>query len=79
MIAGDIGAIRRYAPADLKRKTIVVEYANEEDVQDLRKRGASIRRDDDAVAWTAPKAWANGRRQSSRPYWWRCAPIPIRP
>ena len=42
MIAGDIGAIRRYAPADLKRKTIVVEYANEEDVQDLRKRGASI-------------------------------------
>ena len=42
VIAGDIGAIRRYAPADLKRKTIVVEYANEEDVQDLRKRGASI-------------------------------------
>ena len=42
LIAGDIGAIRRYAPADLKRKTIVVEYANEEDVQDLRKRGATI-------------------------------------
>lgn len=42
VIAGDIGAIRRYAPAELKRKTIVVECASEEDVTDLRERGAAI-------------------------------------
>ena len=42
VLAGDIGAIRRYAPENLKRKTIVVECATEEDLQDLRQRGASI-------------------------------------
>ncbi len=42
VIAGEIGAIRRYAPAALKRKTVVVECATEEDLQDLRKRGVSI-------------------------------------
>lgn len=42
ILAGDVGAIRRYAPADLKRKTIVVEWATEEDLDDLRQRGASI-------------------------------------
>ena len=42
IIAGDVGAIRRYAPASLKRKTVVVEYANEADLTDLRGRGASI-------------------------------------
>jgi predicted amino acid dehydrogenase len=42
LIAGDIGAIRRYAPASLKHKTVVVECANEEDLQDLRQRGVSI-------------------------------------
>lgn len=42
VIAGDIGAIRRYAPAKLKHKTIVVEHAGEEDVSDLKARGASI-------------------------------------
>jgi predicted amino acid dehydrogenase len=42
VLVGDIGAIRRYAPRDLKRKTIVVEYATERDIQDLQKRGASI-------------------------------------
>ena len=42
VIAGDIGAIRRYAPAKLKRKTIVVECATEDDVADLTARGASI-------------------------------------
>ncbi len=42
VLAGDIGAIRRYAPASLKRKTIVVEHADEEDLADLRQRGASI-------------------------------------
>lgn len=42
VLVGDIGAIRRYAPHELKRKTIVVEYANEEDIADLQRRGASI-------------------------------------
>ncbi len=42
VLVGDIGAIRRYAPHELKRKTIVVEYATEEDIDDLRARGASI-------------------------------------
>ncbi len=42
VIAGDIGAIRRYAPDDLKHKTVVVEWATEEDLQDLRQRGVSI-------------------------------------
>lgn len=42
IIAGDIGAIRRYAPTSLKRKTIVVEHADETDLDDLRGRGASI-------------------------------------
>lgn len=42
VMAGDVGAIRRYAPMQLKRKTIVVESASEEDIADLRNRGASI-------------------------------------
>jgi predicted amino acid dehydrogenase len=42
IIAGDIGAIRRYAPQSLKNKTIVVEWATEEDLADLSRRGASI-------------------------------------
>ncbi len=42
VLVGDIGAIRRYAPHELKRKTIVVEYATEEDIADLQARGASI-------------------------------------
>ncbi|MFN2137343.1 MAG: serine carboxypeptidase [Candidatus Promineifilaceae bacterium] len=42
LIAGDIGAIRRYAPAALRGKTVVVEYASEEDLDDLRRRGAAI-------------------------------------
>ena len=42
VIAGDIGAIRRYAPPELARKTVVIEWATEEDLQDLRQRGAAI-------------------------------------
>jgi LPXTG-motif cell wall-anchored protein len=42
ILAGDIGAIRRYAPAELKRKTVIVEWAAEEDLDDLRERGATI-------------------------------------
>ncbi|OGO36292.1 MAG: serine carboxypeptidase [Chloroflexi bacterium RBG_16_57_11] len=42
VLAGDIGAIRRYAPAKLARKTVVVNAASEEDLDDLRQRGVSI-------------------------------------
>lgn len=42
VIAGDIGAIRRYAPDRLARKTIVVEHASEEDLADLRTRDVAI-------------------------------------
>ena len=42
VIAGDIGAIRRYAPAQLKHKTVVVEHASEADLDDLGRRGTAI-------------------------------------
>ncbi len=42
VLAGDIGAIRRYAPARLKRKIVVTEWASAEDLDDLRQRGVSI-------------------------------------
>jgi predicted amino acid dehydrogenase len=42
VLAGDIGAIRRYAPAKLAHKTVVVNTASEEDLDDLRQRGVSI-------------------------------------
>ncbi|MBK6431328.1 serine carboxypeptidase [Candidatus Amarolinea dominans] len=42
VLAGDMGAIRRYAPAELKRKIIVVESASDEDIADLRGRGAEM-------------------------------------
>lgn len=40
ILAGDIGAIRRYAPERLKGKIIVGECAGPEDVADLTERGA---------------------------------------
>ncbi len=42
VLAGDSGAIRRYAPDKLQHKTIVVEWATEEDSADFQQRGASI-------------------------------------
>jgi predicted amino acid dehydrogenase len=42
VLAGDMGAIRRYAPANLKRKTVVTACADEEDVADLAARGVSL-------------------------------------
>lgn len=42
VLAGDMGAIRRYAPYNLAHKTIIVESANEEDLDNLRRRGTSI-------------------------------------
>ncbi len=41
VIAGDIEGIRRYGPAQLKRKIVVTEAATEEDVADLQARGVS--------------------------------------
>jgi len=40
VLAGDVRTIRRCAPADLAGKTIVVESAGEQDLEDLRRRGA---------------------------------------
>jgi predicted amino acid dehydrogenase len=51
VLAGDMGAIRRYAPAELKHKIVVVESASDEDVADLRSRGV------DMVITTMP--WEN--------------------
>ena len=42
ILAGDIGAIRKYAPQNLKNKTIVVEHASQEDLEDLRQRQAAF-------------------------------------
>ncbi len=42
VLAGDIGSIRRYAPADLSHKTVVVEAASEEDVIALRERRVEL-------------------------------------
>lgn len=42
VLAGDIGAIRRYAPDRLDRKTVVVLSASEVDLADLKARGVSI-------------------------------------
>lgn len=42
VLAGDMGAIRRYASESLKHKTIVTEAATAEDAADLAQRGASL-------------------------------------
>ena len=42
VLAGDAWTIRRFAPAKLKRKTVVVPWAREEDLEDFRRRGVSI-------------------------------------
>ena len=42
VLAGDIGAIRRYAPDRLAHKTVLVNSASEADIADLRARGVSI-------------------------------------
>lgn len=41
VIAGDIGAIRRYGPQELKRKIIVTQAVNDEDLADLKARGVA--------------------------------------
>ena len=42
VLAGDIEAIRKFGPRRMKRKTVVVPWAREEDAVDLMERGASI-------------------------------------
>lgn len=42
VIAGDARTIRRFAPEHLAHKTIVVDCANQEDLDDFRRRGVSI-------------------------------------
>ncbi len=42
VIAGDIAVIRRFAPAQLKHKTVAVEYATAEDLADLQMRGVAL-------------------------------------
>ncbi len=42
VLAGDVGAIRRYAPEKLAHKTVVVSSASQDDLDDLRQRGVSI-------------------------------------
>lgn len=41
ILAGDIGPIRRYTPTRLDRKVVVVNHATDEDMADLRARGAA--------------------------------------
>ncbi len=42
VLAGDVRMIRRYAPSDLRHRTVVVPFARPEDVEDLAERGVSI-------------------------------------
>jgi predicted amino acid dehydrogenase len=42
ILAGDAATIRRFGPDRMHRKTIVMDYASEEDLRDLTARGASI-------------------------------------
>ena len=42
VLAGDVAAIRRYAPRYLAHKTVVAEWATLDDLEDLRRRGVSI-------------------------------------
>jgi len=48
ILAGDMGAIRRYAPQNLRRKIIIAEAATDDDLSDLTRRGAA------AVVTTMP-------------------------
>ncbi len=41
VLAGDMGAIRRYAPFSLKHKIVVSDNSTEADLEDLRQRGVA--------------------------------------
>ncbi|MDQ3248717.1 MAG: serine carboxypeptidase, partial [Chloroflexota bacterium] len=66
IIAGDIPAIRRYASAQLKGKTVVAEAATPEEVNDLRGRGVVT------LITTMPPVGAAGL-DSSQPARWPAA------
>lgn len=42
VLVGNMGSIRRYAPAELKRKVVVTESASDEDIADLKARGVAL-------------------------------------
>jgi predicted amino acid dehydrogenase len=42
IIAGDMGAIRRYAPRNLRKKTVICEWASQEDLADMQQRKVSV-------------------------------------
>ncbi|HXF63876.1 MAG TPA: serine carboxypeptidase [Caldilineaceae bacterium] len=68
IIAGDIPAIRRYAPNDLSGKTIIGECATVEDEADLRRRGVAT------LITTMPPIGPDGL-DPSRPARWPAAVI----
>ena len=63
VLAGDIAAIRRYAPQDLRHKIVVGECAAAEDVADLRARGADI------LVTTMPTLTGNGLNADAPARW----------
>ncbi|WP_456426987.1 serine carboxypeptidase [Rhodocaloribacter sp.] len=60
VLAGDVAAVRRYAPERLAHKTVVVESATETDLDDLRRRGVDI-----VVTMMPPLGAADGLGQWS--------------
>jgi predicted amino acid dehydrogenase len=68
IIAGDIPAIRRYAPNQLRDKMIIGEAATEEDIADLRRRGVAT------LITTMPPIGPNGL-DPSRPARWPSAVV----
>ena len=68
MIAGDLPAIRRYAPSTLKGKTVIAEAATPDEVNDLRQRGVTT------LITTMPPVGADGL-DDSQPARWSAAVI----
>lgn len=68
IIAGDVGAIRRYAPDQLPGKTIITEAAGPADIADLRRRGV------ETLITTMPPL-TESDMDSSRPARWPAAVV----
>lgn len=68
IIAGDLPAIRRYAPQDLRGKLVIAECATPEDEADLRQRGVAT------LVTTMPPAGADGL-DNCQPARWPAAVI----
>ncbi len=60
ILAGDLELIRAWAPAKLRRKTVVVESLLQEDLDDLRERGVShvVALYDTLIAEPCPWRWS---------------------